>query len=121
MSRLSVLIATALAVLAVAPAVSSAADNALRGQPQMFRISAQTVQVKFTTDQRVGRNGVRVAIGQRGATRKVTPNGRHGRDFKYVARVKVDRPLAVGTKYTVRFTFGDDRPVARKVLLRAAR
>lgn len=62
-----------------------------------------------------------VAIGRHGATRKVTPNGRHGRDFKYVARVKVDRPLTVGTKYTVRFTFGDDRPVARKVLLRAAR
>lgn len=119
MPRLFILIAAVLAALAVSPVVSSAATNALRGQPQMYRISAQTVQVKFTTDKRIARNGVRVAVSDRGATRRVTLKGRHGNDFNYVARVKVDRPLEVGRKYTVRFTFGDDRPLTRKVLVRA--
>ena len=49
MSRLPTLTAVALAVAAIAPATSSAADNALHGQPQMFRVSPTTVRVTFVT------------------------------------------------------------------------
>lgn len=118
MTRLAKITASALAVAALAPAAASAND--LRGAPQMFRVDADTVQVKFVTDKKVARNGVRISIANLGSGSTVRANGRHGNDFRYVARINVDEALDVGTKYRVRFTIGDDA-VTRRVLLRAAR
>lgn len=76
------------------------------------------MQVKFVTDKKVGRHDVKVAVSDAGTARTVKPEGRHGNDYRYIARVKVDRELEVGTKYTVRFTIDDDAAIARKVVLR---
>ncbi len=121
MIRPTHLIASALAVAAFTPAVASADHNALRGAPQMVRVDADTVQVKFVTDQRLARNGARIAVADAGVGRTVRAAGRHGDDFKYVARVNVDQDLEVGTKYRVRIKLGGDDAVVRQVILRAAR
>lgn len=121
MSRITTITASVLAVAALAPAAGIAAHNALRGAPQMYRVDDQTVQVNFVTDKAVRGRAVKVAVSDAGATRKVSADGRHGSDYRYVARVKLDRELKVGTKYTVRFTIGDDAAAARKVVLRSTR
>ena len=121
MSRLARITAAALAVTALAPAAGLASHNPLRGAPQMFRVDSQTVQVKFVTDKAVTRNGAKVAVSDAGSTRTVKADGRHGDDYRYVARVKVNRTLTVGKKYTVRLTLGDDAAAARQVVLRAKR
>lgn len=120
MRRVTSLIVSSLVALALAPATSSAADNSLRGQPQMFRVDAQTVEVRFTTDKRLS-DGVRVAIVDHAGVRSATAAGRHGGDYKYVARIRVRHALQTGRKYAVRFTLGDDDPVVRQVLLRVKR
>ncbi len=61
MRRIGALIISALVVLALAPATSSAAQNGLRGQPQMFRVDAESIEVRFTTDEKLA-DGVHVAI-----------------------------------------------------------
>jgi hypothetical protein len=119
MSRTAKLTAAALAVAAAVPAVSGAAHNDLRGAPQMHRVDAQTVQVAFVTDKRLGSDTVRVAVSDAGAARGAAPDGRHGNDFKYIARVRVDRELRVGRTYTVRLKLGDDDAQVRQVVLRA--
>ena len=121
MSRFTKLTAAALALAAALPAASSAAENELRGAPQMFRVNAQTVQVKFVTDEAIGRDGVRVAVSNAGTARRATADGRHGDDYRYVARVRVRRDLQVGRKHTVRLTLDDGEPIVRQVLLRAGR
>ena len=121
MSRLPTLTAVALAVAAIAPATSSAADNALHGQPQMFRVSPTTVRVTFVTDNTLDPKGTRIVIADYGTTTKATANGRHGNDYRYVANVKVRRAIEANKKYTVRLTLGDNTTVVRKVLLRAQR
>jgi hypothetical protein len=121
MSRLSTLTAAALAVAAIAPAASAAADNALHGQPQMFRVSPTTVRVNFVTDDKLGQKGTRITIADHGTATKVTANGRHGTDYRYVANIKIRRAIEVGKKYTVRLMLGDNETVVRKVLLRAQR
>ena len=118
MPRITKITASLLAVAALAPAGAIAADNALRGAPQMYRLDDETVQVRFGTDQKVGRNDVKVAVSDAGLTRTVKSDGRHGNDHRYVARVNVDRDLEVGSKYTVRFTIDDDASISRKVVLR---
>lgn len=118
MSRIATTTASVLAVAALAPAGAIAAHNTLRGAPQLYRVDDTTVRVQFTTDKKVARNDVKVAVSDAGSTRTVTAAGRHGNDFRYVARVKVKRNLTVGTKYTVRFTIGDDATIARKAVLR---
>lgn len=118
MARITKITASALAVAALAPAGAIAAHNALRGAPQLYRVDDDTVQVKFVTDKKVGRNDVKVAVSDAGSTRTVKSNGRHGNDYRYVARVNVNRDLEVGTKYTVRFTIDDDSSISRKVVLK---
>ena len=118
MSRIATTTASLLAVAALAPAAAIAAHNTLRGAPQMYRIDDKTVQVQFTTDKKVARNDVKVAVSDAGSTRTVTARGRHGDDFRYVARVKIKRNLTIGTNYTVRFNIDDDAAIARKVVLR---
>lgn len=118
MTRITKITASALAVAALAPAGAIAAHNALRGAPQMYRVDNDTVQVKFVTDKKVGRNDVKVTVSDAGSTRTVKSDGRHGNDYRYVARVNVNRDLEVGTKYTVRFTIDDDSSISRKVVLR---
>ena len=122
MSRLATFVASSLVVAVTAPALSLAAgDNELRSAPQMFRVDADTVQLKFATDKPVRKGDIRIAVAGAGTGRTVKAAGRHGEDFRYTARVDVDRELEIGTKYTVRFTFGDGDPQAVKVLMRAAR
>ena len=119
MARLSTLTAAALAVAVIAPATSSAADNALHGQPQMFRVSPTTVRVNFVTDKKLDPKGTRIVIADYGTATQATAKGRHGNDYRYVANVKIHRAIEVGKKYTVRLTLGDSTTVARKVFLRA--
>ncbi len=122
MIRPTHLIASALAVAAFTPAVASADHNALRGAPQMVRVDADTVQVKFVTDQRLARNGARIAVADAGVGRTVRAAGRHGDDFKYVARVELRKAMTVGQKYEVRISVdGDETPAKRKVVLKSAR
>lgn len=119
MTRLPKITVSALAVAALAPAGAVAAHNALRGAPQMYRVDGDTVQVRFVTDKKVGRDDVKVAVSDAGSTRTVKSAGRHGNDPRYTARVHVKRDLEVGAKYTVRFTIDGDSSVSRKVVLRS--
>jgi hypothetical protein len=121
MTRLQTIAASALAVAAIAPATAAADTNALRGAPQMFQVDSDTVQVNFTADKRIARNGARIAIADLGSTRTVRAAGRHGNDFKYVAKVNVDDAMTVGAKYRVRFTLGSGAAASRLVVLREAR
>ena len=121
MSRLITLSASALAVAALTPAVAGASHNDLRGAPQMFSTGADTVQVKFVTDKALRRSEARVAIANAGSSRSVKAAGRHGNDYRYVARVRVNSDLEVGEKYTVRISIGDDAAQTRRVVLRTQR
>ena len=121
MTRLTTLTAALVTAAALAPAVALAGsgDTELRGAPQMREAGANTVQVAFTNDDKV-RNG-RVVIAGHGTATKVKADGRHGDDFKYVARVKVRKDMQVGRKYEVRISVdGDETPATRRVVLRAA-
>ncbi len=118
MTRLLTLTAAALAAAAVPP-TAAFADNELRGQPQMVSVDVATVEVKFVTDKKLARKGTRIVVRGSGTTTKVTAAGLHGRDYRYVARVKVRPDLEPGTKYTVRFVLDGEDSVERKVLLRA--
>ena len=117
MPRLLTLTASALAVAAIAPTAAFGADNELRGHPQMHQLNASTVQVSFVTDTKLAK-GSRVVVAGYGAATKATANGRHGNDYRYVARVDIRRAMTPGAKYTVRFDLGGDETLARKVLLR---
>jgi hypothetical protein len=120
MSRLTSLTASLLtaAVLAPAAVLAASGDTQLRSHPQMFRIDADTVQVRFTNDDKVRR--ARVVVADLGTGRKVRADGRHGDDHRYTARVDVRGALQVGRTYTVRIAVnGDATPAERLVVLRA--
>ena len=122
MPRLSTLTASALAVAALAPAAALAATGSteLRGAPQMHVVDADTVRVTFVNDDKVSRG--RVVVADHGTATKVKPAGRHGDDFKYVARVELRKAMTVGWKYEVRIAVdGDETPARRKVVLKSAR
>jgi len=121
MRRLIPLTVAVLTVAVLPPAVSGAATNDLRGAPQMFRVNGTTVRLQFTTDRRLNRSArLRIAVSNAGTSRRATADGRHGRDFNYVSVVKLRRQLELGKKYRVRFTFGHDDPIVRRVVLRRA-
>lgn len=120
MSHLKTLIASALAIAVLTPVAASAAGIALRGAPSMRLVDARHATLSFTTDQRLARNAdgtYRVRIVFVAPTKQVTSvtaRGRHGDDYRYIARVRSANDLRVGVKYTVRF--GDNR-VTRRVKL----
>ena len=121
MTRLTTLTASLVTAAALAPAVALAGsgDTELRGAPQLHQAGANTVQVAFTNDDKV-RKG-RVVVAGHGTATKVKADGRHGDDFRYVARVKVRKAMEVGRKYEVRIAVnGDETPAERLVVLRAA-
>ena len=122
MTRLTTLTASLLTAAALAPAAVLAAsgDTELRGAPQLQQAGAKTVQVSFTNDDKV--RSARVVIAGHGTATKVKADGRHGDDYKYVARVKVRKAMEVGRKYEVRIAVdGDETPAERLAVLRAAR
>jgi hypothetical protein len=114
------LIASLLAVAALAPAAASAAE--LGGHPTMRVIDGGRIQLRFAVDEKLPTNAGKV-------TTKITVNGkriarlkragRHGRDFVYTALVAVGG-LEVGSKYTARFHFADGT-IVRKVKLHPKR
>ena len=122
MTRLTTLTASLVTAAALAPAVALAGsgDTELRGAPQLRQAGADTVQVRFTNDDKV--RSARVVIFGHGTATKVRAAGRHGDDFRYVARVEVRKDMEVGRKYEVRISVnGDDTPAERLAVLRAAR
>ena len=122
MTRLTTLTASLLTAAALAPAaaLAVAGDTELRGAPQLRQAGANTVQVGFTNDDKV--RTARVVIAGHGTATKIKPAGRHGDDFKYVARVELRRAMTVGQKYEVRIAVdGDETPAKRKVVLKSAR
>ncbi len=122
MSRLRKLSTTALAVTALVPATAVAAQNELRGAPELrLTQSAQQAELQFNTDRRLSRSAsgayrLRISFvlaGQR--VGKIVALGRHGDDYRYGARVTSDRGLTVGRKYRVRFTFPGQETTTRLV------
>lgn len=113
----------AAAVAVLAPAAGHAADrtNALRGAPQMHVVNAEDVRVSFVTDKRITSRDPRVVVADHGTAveKRIVLAGRHGDDFRYVAKVRVRRPMTVGRTYTVRFAIAGESSIERKVLLRA--
>ncbi len=122
-TRRPTLITAALAAAALtAPAAALAADNELRSHPQAFRIDARTVQVQFATDDKLkSTTGSRVVIADRGTATRVKANGRHGEDFRYLATVKLRRPVEVGKKYTVMISLDGGEPIKRLVKIKVKR
>jgi endonuclease YncB( thermonuclease family) len=122
MPRLTTLTASLLAAAALAPAAALAATGSteLRGAPQMRVVDADTVRVTFVNDDKVARG--RVVVADHGTATKIKAAGRHGDDFKYVARVELRKAMTVGQKYEVRIAVdGDETPAKRKVVLKPAR
>ena len=118
MSRRTILISALLAAAAASPAAALAADNELRGHPQAYLVDDDTVRVEFATDRKVAKQGTRITVSDRGSTTRVSAKGRHGDDFRYVARVDLRRPMEAGRKYTVTFRLAGDEPIKRLVLVR---
>jgi hypothetical protein len=113
------LTATALTLTALAPAAALAtgvhAKPQLAGNPQLRLIDNHHATLNFASD-RIGRtaagkvdakitfvNGARVS--------DIKPNGTHGNDIRYTARVSSSKPLRLHAKYTVKFRLGDSKPV----------
>jgi hypothetical protein len=71
MSRLSTLTATALAVLAAAPAAALAGETELRGAPQLRVVDADTVRVSFVNDDKATKG--RVVIADHGTATRSRP------------------------------------------------
>ena len=126
MSRLRKLSTTALAVTALLPASAVAAQNELRGAPQLrLTDSARQAQLQFTTDRRLSRTSsgayrLRIAFVGEQRVSNIVAVGRHGDDYRYTARVTSGRDLRVGRKYRVRFTFPGQESTTRLVKVHAA-
>jgi hypothetical protein len=124
MLRKTSLLASALAVAALAPAAAHAAGAQLGGQPTMHAIDAHHATLEFAADRlprtRTGAVDARVrfAGGQRVSALK--PVGRHGYDVRYRATVTSTSPLRVDAKYTVRIKLPGSPTVVRLVKLHPA-
>ena len=118
------LLASVLAVVALAPAAAHAAGAKLGGQPTMHAIDAHHATLEFAADKlprtKSGAVDARVQFtgGQRVSALK--PVGRHGYDVRYTAAVSSRSDLRVGTKYTVRIKLPGSPSVTRLVKLRPA-
>jgi hypothetical protein len=122
MSRIAKTTASLLTIAALAPAASLAADNELRGAPQLRVAGEQSLSVNFVVDDRLGSSGAKVTVvglGSAGA-KAVKAAGKHGNDFKYRATVKTSKQFEVGRKYTVKLTI-DGETVQRLAVLKAAK
>jgi hypothetical protein len=124
MLRKTSLLASALAVAALAPAAAHAAGAQLGGQPTMHAIDAHHATLEFAADRlprtRTGAVDahVRFAGGQRVSALK--PVGRHGHDVRYRATVTSTSPLRIDAKYTVRIKLPGSPTVVRLVKLHPA-
>ena len=123
MSLLRKLSTTALAVTALVPATALAAQNDLRGAPQLrlTENSTQHAELQFSTDRRLSRTAsgtyrLRISFVLAGRrVSRIVAAGQHGEDYRYVARVTSDRGLRVGRKYRVRFAFPGQETTTRLV------
>ena len=118
------LLASVLAVVALAPAAAHAAGAKLGGQPTMHAIDAHHATLEFAADKlprtKSGAVDARVqfAGGQRVSALK--PVGRHGYDVRYRATVTSKTALRVDAKYTVRIKLPGSPTVVRLVKLHGA-
>ena len=118
------LLASVLAVVALAPAAAHAAGAKLGGQPTMHAIDAHHATLEFAADKlprtKSGAVDARVqfAGGQRVSALK--PVGRHGYDIRYQATVTSTTALRVDAKYTVRIKLPGSPTVVRLVKLHPA-
>jgi hypothetical protein len=121
MLRKTSLLASALAVAALAPAAANAAGAKLGGQPTMHAIDAHHATLEFAADKLPRTKSgavdarIRFAGGQRVSGLK--PVGRHGYDVRYRATVTSTSALRIDAKYTVRITLPGSPAVVRLVKL----
>lgn len=117
--------ATALtAVVALAPAAASQAAerNALQSAPTMRVIDDSTTLLQFTTKLALpkgadGKPTLKITVAGAEKVLSISKAGRHGKAYRYNARVRFDEALVVGRKYTARFTFKGQDVVKRLVKL----
>ena len=118
------LLASVLAVAAMAPAAAHAAGAQLGGQPTMHAIDAHHATLEFAADKlprtKTGAVDARVqfAGGQRVSGLK--PVGRHGYDVRYQATVTSTAPFRINAKYTVRIKLPGSPTVVRLAKLHPA-
>jgi len=123
MLRKTSLLASVLAVAAMAPA-AHAAGAQLGGQPTMHAIDAHHATLEFAADKlprtKSGAVDARVqfAGGQRVSGLK--PVGRHGYDVRYQATVTSTAPFRINAKYTVRIKLPGSPTVVRLAKLHPA-
>jgi len=124
MLRKTSLLASVLAVAAMAPAAAHAAGAQLGGQPTMHAIDAHHATLEFAADKlprtKSGAVDARVqfAGGQRVSGLK--PVGRHGYDVRYQATVTSTAPFRINAKYTVRIKLPGSPTVVRLAKLHPA-
>ena len=124
MLRKTSLLASLLAVAAMAPAAAHAAGAQLGGQPTMHAIDAHHATLEFAADKlprtKSGAVDARVqfAGGQRVSGLK--PVGRHGYDVRYQATVTSTAPFRINAKYTVRIKLPGSPTVVRLAKLHPA-
>src|SRR3954454_1687394 len=117
----SLLTGTVVIASLASPAAAGAAS--LGGAPELTRVDSHHARLHFAAHDVPRRSDgtlavtVRFAGGQRVSALKATGK-RHGEDPIYTTRVTSSHAWRVGTKYTVRFAFGDGKTTQVLVKLR---
>jgi hypothetical protein len=117
--------AVALTATALVPAAAVAAGvdshPQLKSSPQMRIVDAHHATLNFASDRlprtAAGKVDATITFVNGARVSGLKPNGTHGSDIKYIARVSSTRPLRQHAKYTVKFRLGDSSPVTRLVKL----
>jgi hypothetical protein len=119
------LVATALAVSALAPAAALAtgahSHPILRGSPQMHVVDAHHATLKFASNRlprtATGKVDAKITYADGSRVSDLHPRGTHGEDIVYTARITLRRTIQDHQKFTVRFRLGDSPTVERTVTL----
>ena len=119
MPSITRLTATTLTLAALAPAAALAtgvhSNPKLGGNPQMRVVDANHATLNFASDRlartAAGKVDAKITFANGARVSNIKPNGTHGNDIKYTARVSSQHALKLHQKYTVTFRLGDSKPV----------
>ena len=119
MPSITRLTATTLTLAALAPAAALAtgvhSDPQLGGNPQMRVVDEHHATLNFASDRlartAAGAVDAKITFANGARVSNIKPNGTHGYDIKYTARVSSQHALKLHQKYTVTFRLGDSKPV----------
>ena len=116
-TSLSKLVATALAVVAAAPAVALAADIKLKTSPSLTQFSPHLATLMFKTDAALPRSNGAVDGKVRFENRLYNIGTTSATEYKYFARLRRSKWTRGGT-YRVRIFIADQKSIPARVILK---